>query len=262
MTFEALLRGRNVADYAEFLIPHLAPGFFLLDVGCGGGSLSIGLAQHAGRVIGVDPNPGDFAGARQYALEQGMTNIEFRSGNVYALEFPDDQFDACFCHSVLEALDRPLDALQEIRRVLRPGGVVGLASVEYGGLILAGPHEPLLRRFYAIRERLWQIDAGADPYRGRALRGLLKQAGFEGIVASSKYIAHGTDEAVQGFGIGRAEDCRDEWYASAAQKHGLATEADLEAMRQAWMEWAEAPSAYAAFAWCRAVAWKPEDERL
>lgn len=40
---------------------------------------------------------------------------------------------------MLETLDRPLDGLQEIKRTLKPGGVLGAACVEYGGLILAGP---------------------------------------------------------------------------------------------------------------------------
>jgi ubiquinone/menaquinone biosynthesis C-methylase UbiE len=178
---------------------------------------------------------------------------------VYALDFPAAYFDACLCHSVLEALDRPLDALAEIKRVLKPGGVLGVACVEYGGLILGGPHEPLLRRFYALREQLWQLDAQADPYRGRALRGLLHSSGFERVVASTKYFCYGTAEAVKGFGNGRAADCRDEWYASAAQRYGLATSSDLLAMEQAWLEWSKAPDAYAAFAWCRALGWKPGD---
>jgi len=68
--------------------------------------------------------------------------------------------DAVLGHSVLEALDRPGDALDEMRRVLRPGGIVAVASVEYGGLVLAGPDAPLLRRFYdRYQRRLGRSDA-------------------------------------------------------------------------------------------------------
>ena len=257
MTFETQLAARNAVDYADFLLPHLTPDAHVLDVGCGAGTISLGLTKLAGHVIGVDLDEAEFADARAYALQHNVGNVEFRSGSVYALPVPADTFDACLCHSLLEAIERPLDALQEIKRTLKPGGILGVACVEYGGLILAGPHEPLLRRFYAIREQLWQLDAGSDPYRGRALRGLLHTAGFERVVATTKYVCHGTDAAVKSFGMGRAADCRDEWYASTAQKYGLATSSDLDTMEQAWMEWSESPAAYAAFAWCRALGWKP-----
>jgi SAM-dependent methyltransferase len=170
VAFEAKLAGRNASDYADFLLPYLTPTFRVLDVGCGDGTISVGLAEVAGHVVGVDPDEDAFGEARRYATRQGIDNVDFRAGDVYSLEVDDNEFDACLCHSVLEAIDRPLEALHEIKRTLKPGGVIGAASVEYGGLILAGPNEPLLRRFYAIRERIWQLDGVADPHRGRALR--------------------------------------------------------------------------------------------
>ena len=95
--------------------------------------------------------------------------------------------------------------------MLKPGGVLGVACVEYGGLILAGPSDEVLRRFYAIRERVWQLENAADPYRGRQLRGLLERAGFDRVVATSKYICYGTEDAVESFGAARADDCRRRW---------------------------------------------------
>jgi ubiquinone/menaquinone biosynthesis C-methylase UbiE len=256
-TFEASLKVRNAANYADFLLPHLDADFRVLDVGCGGGTITLGLAETVGHIVGVDPSEEEFADARRYAAEHQIENVDFRVGSAYALDFPVDHFDACLCHSMLETLDHPLDGLIEIKRALTPGGVVGVACVEYGGLILAGPNDELLRRFYAIRERVWELENAADPYRGRQLRGLLGRAGFERVVATSKYFCYGTGEAVKSFGLARAEDCRDGWYGRSAKKHGLATASDLDAMSLAWLEWSKSPDAYAAFAWCRAVAWKP-----
>ena len=128
-----------------------------------------------------------------------------------------------------------------------------MASVEYDGLIIGGPGAELTRRFYQIRQQLWLQTGSADPYLGRRLRGLLNAAGFADVVASSKYICYGTETAVRSFGLGRAADCRDEWYAGMAMRHGLATRDDLDAMEQAWRVWSAAPDAYAAFAWCRAL---------
>ena len=254
----ARLMERSAADYADFLLPDLRADARLLDLGCGDGRIAIGLAEHGGEVVGVDLDADELETARSYAGELRVANIEFRIGDATALDLPDASFDACTCHSLLEAVPDPLAVVGEAMRVLRPGGVLGVACVEYGGLILAGPHEPLLRRFYAIREQLWQLVAGADPYLGRALRGLLTAAGFERVTATTKAFSYGTDDAVASFGADRAADCRDEWYATASHANELATAADLDAMERAWLEWSESPDAYAAFTWCRAVGYKPD----
>jgi ubiquinone/menaquinone biosynthesis C-methylase UbiE len=255
--FEASVRGRSAADYADFLLPQLEEDFRLLDVGCGQGTITVGLAAKVGYVDAVDPDEEAFADAQQYAAEHGITNVEFRVGSVYGLDFPDDHFDACLGHSMLETLDRPLDGLIEIKRVLKPGAVIGVACVEHGGLILAGPNHERLRRFYDIREQLWLLENVADPYRGRQLRGLLHRAGFERVTATTKYLSYGTAETVRSFGLARAEDCDDDWYVQSATKHALATASDLDAISQAWRAWSTSPDAYLAFAWCRALGWKP-----
>jgi SAM-dependent methyltransferase len=255
-TFEASLRDRNASEYADFLLPHLDADSRVLDAGCGTGTITLGLAERAGHVVGIDQDDA-FAGARRYAVEHSVGNVDFRVGDVTALDFPADHFDACLCHSMLETLSDPLAALREIKRTLEPGGVLGAACVEYGGLILAGPGEELLRSFYSIREQVWLLEEAADPYRGRRLRRLLSRAGFERVAAMSKYHSYGTADAVEAFGLARAEECGDRWYARSAVKHGLAGAEDLEAIRRAWIEWSASSDAYAAFAWCRALGWKP-----
>ncbi len=255
--FEASLEVRNAADYADFLLPHLDDDFRVLDVGCGRGTITLGLGEAVAHVVGVDPSEEEFADARRHAAAHQIENVEFRVGSVCALDLPVDHFDACLCHSMLETLEHPLDGLIEMKRTLKPGGILGVACVDYGGLILAGPNVELLRRFYAIRESVWQLDNFADPYRGRQLRGLLARAGFDHVVATSKYICYSTGDTVKAFGLARAENCSDSWSGRSARKHGLATASDLDAMSQAWLDWSQSPDSYLAFAWCRALGWKP-----
>lgn len=257
MSFEDLLVSRSAAVYADFFAPHLTRRDLVLDVGCGAGSTTIGLAAKVDRVIGVDLEDTEFDDARAYAQVSGIDNVEFCEGSVYELGFPDQHFDACLAHSMVETLDRPVDALREIRRVLKPGGVIGVASVEYGGLILAGPDEPVLRRFYELRTRLWQDEGVADPYRGRALRGVLHAAGYERVEATTTSISYGTEAAVRAFGRDRAEECRDGWYADGAERLGLGRADDVREMEDAWLAWSESPDAYAAFSWCRAIGFTP-----
>ena len=241
--------------YADFLLPHLSDETDLVDVGCGDGELTVDLARSVRSVVAIDIDQEDLAGARARARRESVGNATFEVADVYALGLADDVADVVLGHSVLEALEHPVRALAEMRRVLRSGGVVGVASVEYGGLILAGPHEDLLRRFYAIREQLW-IREGADPYLGRRLRSLLSESGFRDVEASTKAIPYGTSDLVATFGRGRADDCADEWYVTSAVESGLSTSAEIEQMHDAWLEWAESPASYASFTWCRALGWK------
>jgi ubiquinone/menaquinone biosynthesis C-methylase UbiE len=246
---------RSAAVYADFLLPHLTDRTDLVDVGCGDGELTLDLAAAVRSVVGVDADEDEVTAGRARAARDGVPHATFETGDAYALGLADACADAVLAHSVLEALAHPLSALAEMRRILRAGGVVGVASVEYGGLILGGPHADLLRRFYDIREQLWLRD-GADPYLGRHLRGLLAESGFTEVVATTKAMSYGTPELVSAFGRGRAEDCADDWYVASATEAELATPAGLEAMRDAWLEWAESTSAYCSFAWCRALGWK------
>lgn len=247
--------GRSAKVYADFVLPHLASADHLVDVGCGSGELTLELAAFVGHVTGVDIDEDELVLARCRASRLEVTNAAFHVGDAYGLSLPSDSADAVFAHSTLEALDRPGDAVAEMNRVLEPGGIVAVASVEYDGLILEGPHPELVRRFYDIRERLWQLD-GADPYRGRQLRGLLLGGGFVDVSATTKYISYGTPEAVKAFGVGRAEDCTDDWFVTSAEDHGLASHSELAELQRAWLEWSESSTSYAAFAWCRALGWK------
>jgi len=248
---------RTAEVYADFLLPYLASDTHLVDVGCGSGELSLDLARRVGAVTGIDMDPDEVSAARREAGACGVTNTDFRVGDAYASGLPDDCADAVLAHSVFELLDRPGAALAEMRRLLKPGGVLGLASVDYAGLILTGPHDDRTHRFYEVRERLWALE-GADPYLGRRLRGLLLGSGFVSVAAETRCISYGTAEGVREFGLGRAEDCSDPWYVDTAERHGLATRGEVAEMRRSWTEWSESPDSYAAFAWCRAVGRKPE----
>ena len=251
------MRSRSAAEYADFVLPLLGGGDRVIDVGCGPGSISIGLAHVAGHVTGVDLDDVEFTDARAYAAKQGIDNVEFVEGSIHQLDFVDASFDACTLFAMMETLDDPLAGLAEVRRVVKPGGLVGASSIEYGGLILHGPDEPLLRRFYELRLQLWEAQGDVAFFRGRELRGLLLSAGFKQVEAFTTYFSYGTEERVRTFGLGRAADFRDEWYVGGLVEHGLATRDEIDAFEHAWDRWAESPDSFAAFAWGRAIGRRP-----
>ena len=106
----------------------------VLDVGCGLGRMSIGVAKHlnTGKVIGIDiwdkmEIPGN-SPERAYAnakIEGVRDRVKFKTGNVLSIPFPDNSFDVVTSSSVINNLrgdSKKLKALEEIFRVLRPGG--------------------------------------------------------------------------------------------------------------------------------------------
>src|SRR5207244_1539895 len=124
---KAILSVRTAAAFG-FLQPHLRPGMRLIDCGCGPGSITVDLAQQLapGDLVGIDVRPEAIEEARALAKQRGIENVTFDVGSVYELPYPDASFDAATACAVIQHLERPVDALREIRRVLRPGGMVGV----------------------------------------------------------------------------------------------------------------------------------------
>jgi ubiquinone/menaquinone biosynthesis C-methylase UbiE len=94
--FEAQLALRTAAKEGAFFLPYLRPGMRLLDLGCGPGSITLGLAEAVapGEVVGVDLQPSQVAQAQALSAARGVKNVRFEVADVYRLPFPDGSFDA------------------------------------------------------------------------------------------------------------------------------------------------------------------------
>lgn len=256
-SIESAIKARGADVYAGFFLRHLRPDMSVLDCGCGEATITIGLAEAVpnGRVVGLDIEKDSFATARRHAASIGLNNLAWIATDGRQLPFHDAEFDAVLCHSVLETLGDPVSAVAELRRVTKPGGVVGAASVEYGGIVIAGEKTVAPRRFYDIRQQVWRAEGIADPNMGRRLRGLFQQAGFGHVEAFADYINYGTPDLVMAFARDRAEECRDMQLQATVTRHGIASAEELIYLATEWEEWGEGPGAFFAFAWCRVLAW-------
>ena len=181
------MQRRHAARDAAFVLPRLKPGMSLLDCGCGPGSITVGLAEAVapGSVVGIDVEPTQLAMAERAAQDHTLANVRFQTASVYQLPFPDHSFDAVFSHALFEHLAEPLDALREVRRVLRPGGFAAIVSPDWAGNVMAPPDAEARRAvevFQSIQRR-----NGGNPHIGRELGRLAHEAGLIQITMSAVY---------------------------------------------------------------------------
>jgi ubiquinone/menaquinone biosynthesis C-methylase UbiE len=124
---------RTAAKCAAHVLPHILPHHRILDVGCGPGSITLDLAKlvSEGSAVGVDFSAEAVDVARQNALDRGVHNCEFRTGDVYSLDWPDGTFDIVVTNQCLVHLSDPARALMEMRRVCKVGGLVAAREGKY-----------------------------------------------------------------------------------------------------------------------------------
>ena len=138
-----------------------------------------------------------------------MQNVEFDLGSVYALPYANASFDAVFANTLLQHLADPSRALTEIRRVLKPGGVVGLADDDHSTLVWE-PRTPALTEAHRLIARVI-AHKGGDVYRARQSRRLLLEAGFVRVTGTNTLGTGGAsgvprrDAAVRGVVRGSAK---------------------------------------------------------
>src|SRR5437899_5707216 len=124
-------------------------GSTVLEVGCGVGAQTVTLARRSpdARLTSIDVSAASLAEARQKIDGAGITNLEFRQADIFALPFAAESFDHVFVCFVLEHLARPLDGLRILKGVLRPGGTTRRIEGDPGGPYLypdsSAPHPPV-----------------------------------------------------------------------------------------------------------------------
>jgi ubiquinone/menaquinone biosynthesis C-methylase UbiE len=174
----------------------IEPGWHVLDAGCGGGNFLPLLAEMvgpAGRLAALDLAPDNVAIVEERRKTWALAcPIQTRVGTVLDLPFPADHFDAVWCANTTQYLsDAELaTALQEFRRVVRPGGLVAIKDYHLPAMWFE-PTPP-----YFMQHRIdaeWKAMpkpgfrvGGAS--RGPTLRTWLRQAGYADVWAASTLI--------------------------------------------------------------------------
>lgn len=236
---ESVLRShswRTAENSAAYLLPHLKPHTKILDVGCGPGTITADLAERVpqGHVTGIDSAPGIVGQAREQFGEAG--NLDFTTGDVYALDYPDATFGVVHAHQLLQHLTDPVAALREMRRVCEPGGLIAARDGDYGAMIWY-PDMPVLDDWLDLYHRVARGNGG-EPDAGRRLHVWARQAGLTDVtVSSSTWTFAGPQERAWWGGLWADRTIRSS-YAANAVDGGYATPADLQQIAKGWRGWA------------------------
>lgn len=235
----SFMAARGLETHGAFFLPYLEPGADVLDVGCGPGTITLGIAAAVapGTVTGVDQGGEQLGIARTEAARRGLGNVRFEPGSCYAIPLPDASVDRVFANALMEHLAEPERAVAEMRRVLRPGGVAGLCSPDWGGFLLSPASPEVDAAVSAYREL--QEGNGGDPLAGRRIGGYLTAQGFTGVRTDARYERYADSGHIAGYLADQLDD------------------ADPGGHGEALRAWARDPAAMFAQAWVSAVAVRP-----
>jgi ubiquinone/menaquinone biosynthesis C-methylase UbiE len=124
----------------------------------------------------VDADATVLALAREAAAAQGVTNIEFRVGNVYDIS-DSEEYDVVYCRFLLHHLRRPRELVRVMWGAVRPGGSILIEDADFDGMFSEPPSEAA-DYFARVYPRLIKR-VGGDPVSGRRLYGYFLDAGIQ-----------------------------------------------------------------------------------
>jgi ubiquinone/menaquinone biosynthesis C-methylase UbiE len=163
-------------------------GSKVLEAGCGTGAQTVTLAQNSpgARITSIDVSAVHLEEAGARAKAAGVTNVEFREADLFALPFGKESFDHVFVCFVLEHLSRPREALAVLKGLLRPGGSITVIEGDHGSAYFH-PDSEAAREAIQCQVEL-QRRAGGNANIGREVYPLLVGAGFKDVSVSPRMV--------------------------------------------------------------------------
>ena len=163
-------------------------GARVLEAGCGVGAQTAILAKKSpeARIISVDISQGSIDQARRLVRDEGLFNVQFQRADIFQLPFQGDCFDHIFLCFVLEHLSDPIRAMQELKKILLPGGTLTVIEGDHGSCYF----HPETREALACWRSLNAVQAelGGNSHIGRELYPLLCRAGFREVRVSPRMV--------------------------------------------------------------------------
>jgi ubiquinone/menaquinone biosynthesis C-methylase UbiE len=139
----------------------LARGMRVAEIGCGTGQTALWIAAQVGSrgsVMAVDASREQLQVAKRSAEEAGIENLSFHEANAYELSLPAESFDMVYSRFLFCHLDNPAKAINGMRSILRPGGVLVCEDHDDGGIFT----EPQTRAYQRLVEISDAVTAHMD----------------------------------------------------------------------------------------------------
>lgn len=234
---------RTAANSAAYLIPHLAPGMSVLDVGCGPGTITLDLAELVapGRVVGLEKVEAPLVAARSAASARDDQTTTFTLGDAQHLPFADATFDVVHAHQVLQHLTDPGGALREMMRVCRPGGWIAARDADYAAMAWY-PEVPELEHWRGLYRSIARSN-GAEPDAGRRMRAWANAAGVPNASLTASVWTYASPEECAWWGDGQSARVAGDTFMRQAAEQGVRPD-EVHAIAEAWRSWGNDPAAW------------------
>lgn len=183
---------------ADFFIRHLRPEMRVLHAYCGDGKATFNLATYVpmGEVTGIDPETANLRRARSLSYVPEGGDVSFERCSLDDLPLGPEDFDAVFIDGAFSVERSPERAIEEVKRVLAPGGLLGVRHTVALTRVMSG-EAPEIESALQQRDSML-VDQGGDPDAGLKQVSLLRETGFVNLRVTSSTEQKSDDELLIG----------------------------------------------------------------
>lgn len=230
-------RGRTAYNSADYLLPFLNKDLHLLDIGSGAGTITCDFAGLVGRVTALEVSEEALAVTRTEAERRGV-HMSYCVGDIHALPFADNTFDVVHVHQVLQHVSDRAAAMKEMRRVVKPQGIVACRESVYSAFT-AYPNDKGLDDWKTLYMDIVRSNGG-EPDSGAMLLDWALQAGFTDVTPGIYTWCFATPETRQHWGGMWEKRILNSNIADQARSRGV-SENELKGISMAWRKWKDTP---------------------
>lgn len=253
-TITTIFSTRTAKNQCAYLLPYIKPGMNILDAGCGPGSITADFAElvsDQGSVMGVDIDEYQLTSAYELSQKRKLKNIDFKNANIMELPFEDDTFDVCHTSGVLCQIKDPFQALNELRRVTKMGGLIAAREPIFECYIIY-PDDIIFKE--SIRQATVAVNSlDSDFNLGKKLGYLFFQAGLKDIMLSASCESQVSQAAVKAVCDSLLEDWATAPWSQYIREHRMVDEATIKHYLKAIKAFPDLPGAFLSIPWGQVI---------